>query len=533
LIFGKLLNYNSILTSWKGGAIRSVFDTHAYGWTWDFAEGDMVHEGKGIYGWSLKNCLKALRGIVKRVQGIDTNIRVVYGDASERVVVDAPGGGYDLIFIDPPYYGNVQYGEISDYFYVWFKKTLGSLYPEAFTEPETPKQEEAVANRVRHGSAKLASRHYEEKMREIFAGVHKSLRDDGVFLLWFAHKAGAAWSRTIRALLDSGFGIKAMWGVRSEMTRSLHITGKAALRTSIIMVCRKRLNGGGGYIQDVMPELYKAIEPRLTELEDYGLMGPDFLMGAQAEALRVASDHWPLKDPSGRRSPHELLDLVLDQATGIAVNHVTRRVAPQIVGIDAVTKFYILAKHLYSDIIPYDDARRLALACLGGSEAGDPVEEAVVKSGLGRMTTEQVSGERAKVVRLSQPWERARMGRLFTAKPPPTIDWIHAAIADLEEGRSLGEAAAHIAKGGPYVCEAVRALYHILPDTASEGGGRPARNREKLHIQALLIGICQEGLHLSIQQQIQEREMQKRLDHYLNGAEGSAKPSNREGEAKD
>jgi hypothetical protein len=282
-----------------------------------------------------------------------------------------------------------------------------------------------------------------------------------------------------------------------------------------------------------MPELYKAIEPRLTELEDYGLMGPDFLMGAQAEALRVASDHWPLKDPSGRRSPHELLDLVLDQATGIAVNHVTRRVAPQIVGIDAVTKFYILAKHLYSDIIPYDDARRLALACLGGSEAGDPVEEAVVKSGLGRMTTEQVSGERAKVVRLSQPWERARMGRLFTAKPPPTIDWIHAAIADLEEGRSLGEAAAHIAKGGPYVCEAVRALYHILPDTASEGGGRPARNREKLHIQALLIGICQEGLHLSIQQQIQEREMQKRLDHYLNGAEGSAKPSNREGEAKD
>jgi putative DNA methylase len=534
LVSGKTLDYNSTLTMWheSRGAISPVFDTHAFGWTWDFGEGDMIHDGKALSEWALKNVLKALRGIAKRTHSINPDVRVVYGDASQRVSIDMPKGGYDIVFVDPPYYGNVQYGEISDYFYVWFKKTLGSLYPEAFAEPETPKQEEAVANRVRHGSAKLASQRYEGKMREIFASVHKSLQDEGVFLLWFAHKAGAAWIRTVRALLDSGFGITAMWGVRSEMARSLHITGKAALRTSIIMVCRKQSNGGGGYIQDAVQELDKALEPRLTELEEYGLMGPDFLMGAQAEALRVASHYWPLKDPSGTIGSDTLLDLVLDQATGIAVNHITRRVAPQILGIDTVTKFYILAKHLYSDIIPYDEARRLALACLGGSGTGDPVEEVVVKSGLGRMTVEQVTGERAKVVRLTTPWERAREGRLFQAKPTSTIDWVHAAVAGLEEGRRLEEVAVHIAKGGSYVCEVVKVLYHVLPETVPDSRGKPSRNREKLHIQALLLGVCQEGLHLTVQQQLQEKEAQKRLDQYQGKLEDVAYMSQKEEGAK-
>ena len=515
LAFGKTLNYNSTLTHWhpSRGLITPTFDTHAYQWTWDFAEGDMMSVGAGL-DWCLKNSLKSLREIIKRVASVRSDVKVIFGDACMVAPANAPAGGYDLIFLDPPYYGNVQYGELSDYFYVWFKKTLGSLYPEAFVEPTTPKQEEAVANRVRHGSAKLASQRYEDKMREIFASIHKTLHDEGVFLLWFAHKAGAAWIRTIRALLDSGFSISAMWGVRSEMTRSLHIAGKAALRTSIIIVCRKQLSRGG-YIQDAIQELYKALEPRLNELEEQGLAGPDFIMGAQAEALRVASKYWPLKDPSGKRSVEELLDLILDQAIGIAVNHITRRVAPQIVGIDPISKFYIIAKYLYSDIILYDDARRIALACLGASEAGDPVDELVIKSGLGKMKNEEVSGERARVIRLTPPWERAREGRLFQANPPPTIDWVHEAIKGLEEGKPLKEVAVNIGKGGPYICEVIKALYHILPDTVPDSEGRPTRNREKLHVQTLLLGICQEGLHLMIQQELRRSEAQRRIDEYV------------------
>jgi len=511
LIFGKTLDYNSTLTSWdqSQGSINHVFDTHAYQWSWDFGEFDMTSEDMS-FGWTLRNVLKAMRGIVKRTKNLESRTKVIFGDAGNQTIF--PEGDYDLVFIDPPYYGNVQYSEISDYFYVWFRKTLGNIYPEAFQTPETPKQEEAVANRVRHGGDKLASAHYDKKMHQIFANTHKALRDDGVFLLWFAHKAGAAWATTIHALLDSGFAITALWGVRSEMMRSLHISGKAALRTSIIMVCRKQQNGGG-YIQDSLQALNKALSPRLQELEDQGLIGPDFLMGAQAEALKVASANWPIRDPSGQLTSEQALDLLLDHATGAAANHITRKVAPEIVGIDAPTKFYILTKFLYSDEVPYDEARRLALACLGASGTGEPVQELVEKTGLGKLAATQVSGERAKMVVLSTPWDRARDGHLFRADPAPTVDYIHAAINALEEGKPITEAAIQIAKAGSLACDALKALYQILPDEVTIGK-RATRNREKIHVQTLLLTVCQEGLHLKVQNQLRKQEAQRSLKEY-------------------
>lgn len=516
LALGKTLDYNSVLTIWdsNAGKIVHTFDTHAYAWTWDFGEGDMIHEDKGIYEWALSNFTKALKGIVKRLWGYKAKVKVVFGDAKEKILEEnTTTNGYDVMFIDPPYYGNVQYGEVSDYFYVWFRKTLRGIYPDAFLEPLTPKQEEAVANRVRHGSKALASSHYENKMKQIFSSVYNELRHGGVFLLWFAHKTGVAWSRTIRALLDSGFGITGMWGVRSEMERSLHISGKAALRTSVIMVCRKRENGWG-YIQDVMRELDEHLEQRLNELDEWGIIGPDFLMGAQADALRIASKYWPIKDPAGKIYPGQALDLILDRATGLTVNYITRKVAPQVIGVDATTKFYILAKYLYADLVPYDDARRLALACLGASGIRDPAEEVVVQSGIGKIATQQVRGERAKVVKLMEPWERVKGGSIFGSKPTPIIDWIHAAVSDLEEAKILEEVAVHIAKGGPNVCEVLRVLYHILPDEITKQK-KTIKNKEKIHVKTLLFAVCEEGLHLAVKREMEKKETQKTIEEYL------------------
>ena len=119
LAFGKLLDYNSAITSWdkSQGSINHTFDTHAYAWTWDFAESDMVEERKGGYDWALGNMLKALKGLVERVKGRrDADIRVVYGDAEYMTLDCTPEGGFDIIFMDPPYYDNVQYAELSDFF---------------------------------------------------------------------------------------------------------------------------------------------------------------------------------------------------------------------------------------------------------------------------------------------------------------------------------------------------------------------------------------------------------------------------------
>jgi hypothetical protein len=520
LAFGKTCDYNSILTSWapSQGSIDHVFETHSFAWTWDFGEiGVMTDDASPA--WAIRNVLKSLKGIIKRIEQNNERIKVLYGDATKTPFYS--NNLYDVIITDPPYYDNVQYGELSDYFYMWFKKILRDIYPEAFGGSDTPKQDEAVANRVRHGNSALSTKFYENKMRDIFTSMHKTLRDDGVFAVWFAHKSGAAWTSTIHALLSSGFTITALWGVRTEMEISLHISGKAALRTNIILICRKSL-GTGSYIQDVLSELEKRIEPRLAEIENYGFLGPDFIMSAQAEALKAASRCWPLKDPEGKQTPMEMLDLVTDQAVGFAVNYITQKIAPQIVSVDAPTKFYVLSRYLFGDSIPYDDARRLALACLGVTGIGDPVTEIAVNTGLGELTAEYLDGEKAKVLELANPWDRVRKGRINTTESAPIIDWIHQAVALLEEGKSVNQAAEAIAQAGGAACDVLSALYQILPDQITQGR-RTTPNPEKAHVQTLLLTVCQEGLHLIARARLREERAQKRITDYPTAKSDSAK----------
>ncbi|NJE55715.1 hypothetical protein E3E28_10905, partial [Thermococcus sp. 21S9] len=127
-MFGKVLDYNSTLTMWNRpkGAIAHTFDTHAYGWTWDYGEFDMISQ-KGGADWAFENMLKALKGLVKRVKDSNSQVEVIYGDAEEAT---QKYNDLDVIFIDPPYYGAVQHGELSDYFYVWFRLILKDIYPE-------------------------------------------------------------------------------------------------------------------------------------------------------------------------------------------------------------------------------------------------------------------------------------------------------------------------------------------------------------------------------------------------------------------
>jgi len=507
LALGKTLDYNSTITSWHRGrgVLNHVFDQHAFGWTWEYGEGDQVAEGTG-YDWCLKNSLKSLKGLMKRTNA-SVKANTFVGDASKP---NDFNNYFDVIITDPPYYGSIQYSELSDYFYVWWKRAIGGFYPEAFTTVDTPKTGEAVANRVRHGGAKLSNTAYEQKMAEIFENHHRMLRDEGIFVLWFAHKAGAAWSSTIHALLNAGFTITSLWGVRTEMERSLHISGKAALRTNILMTCRKQ-QATPGYLQDVLHQLETQVESRLQELEEYGLVGPDFIMAAQAEALKAASQRWPLRDPEGKLSPMEMLDHAMDYAVGQAANYITRKVSPQITGVDAPSKFYVLAKYLYGESIPYDDARRIALACVGTTSVGDPVTEIAVNTGLADLKKEQLDGSTAALLTFRKPWDRAREGRI--PEQPTIIDSIHNAITVLEEGGTTNKAAEALAPAGGAASEVLKALYQVLPDQLKEGR-TVSKNLEKEHVQTLLFTVCQEGLHIQAARRLTEQKPQRRITEY-------------------
>ena len=133
----------------------------------------------------------------------------------------------DAIAIDPPYYDNVMYAELADFFYVWLKRTAGLLFPQQFADYLTDKDREAVANPAKFkdfarvkgsgGAKKRASRDYQERMQAIFAEARRVLKPEGIMTLMFTHKATGAWDALAKGFVDAGFVITATWPIQTEV----------------------------------------------------------------------------------------------------------------------------------------------------------------------------------------------------------------------------------------------------------------------------------------------------------------------------
>lgn len=221
----------------------------------------------------------------------------------------------DLVVNDPPYYNNVMYAELADYFYVWQKRSLRDLYPDLFSRYLTDKQSEAVANPHRDGSAAQAKASYEQLMREMYAECHRVTKPDGRMVLMFTHKSQDGWETLTKALIDSGWSITATYPVESEFGKSMHIANNAASESSIFIVCRKRTDsqsepalwkafGGMGVQQRIVAE----VEQGLREFEALKLRPVDTMVASYGRALRVLSEKWPVLDGDELVSPIRALN---------------------------------------------------------------------------------------------------------------------------------------------------------------------------------------------------------------------------------
>ncbi|OBQ33026.1 MAG: DNA methylase, partial [Anabaena sp. CRKS33] len=165
--------------------------------------------------------------------------------ASADNLTHIPDNSVDAVITDPPYYATIQYAELSDFFYVWLKRTLGDIFPELFYLELTDKEREAVANPSRFRNMgispeELANQDYEAKMSMAFAEYHRVLRDDGVMTVQFNHKDSGAWDVLAKSLIDAGFEITASWAVSTENPQNLHQAQKNAVSSTVLLVCRKR-----------------------------------------------------------------------------------------------------------------------------------------------------------------------------------------------------------------------------------------------------------------------------------------------------
>lgn len=362
----KCIDYNSKQTTWnfRRAAITHAFTRHDYSLKWTFGELIFTGSYSGL-AWGMSQILRSYKEIVELL-GNNSNkkIQILNGSAAN---LDVKEKNVDIICVDPPYYNNVQYAELSDYFYVWQKRIFKELYPESFSRRLTNKNDEAVANPVRDGGAKQADKKYERLMGEIFAECRRVLKDDGIMTMMFTHKTQAAWETLTRALIENGWLISSTFPVESEFADSFSQRDLAAAASSIFIACRKRdmtdrepsvWSGFGG--KGVLPELQKAVRDSLHEYESLRLNAVDEMVASYGSALKVLSENWPVMDGEELVTP---IRAMKEAGTVVARYQMTKLtggrlsvddVAPE-AGV-ALTLFGIYGMNWF----PFDDALSLS-----------------------------------------------------------------------------------------------------------------------------------------------------------------------------
>ncbi len=511
LSLDKLLNYNSRMSVWMPTrqVVANTFNRHDFAFCWSHAEMAPLIVGLG-YDWALEQTAKCIGELVALV-GPDANddagglFAEATADTRPRpplTITCKPGdsldhiadGTIDLVVMDPPYYDNVMYAELSDFFYVWLKRTAGHVFPELFRSHLTDKDNEAVANPARFrdqkGAKALAERDYQERMASIFAECRRTLKADGLMTLMFTHKATGAWDALTKGLMDAGFAITASWPVNTEAEGSMHIKDKAAAKSTIFLVCRPRGSYGGSaggqgasdsmiretsatYWEDVEPRVAGAVRKRVAEFQGAGITGVDLYLASFGPALEEFSRAWPLQrgtpreKPKPRRraqraaydeawdpyavTPEDALDVARREVKRWRLEQLTHLKADA--DLDPATAFFVLAWDAFrAPVFPYDEGLRLARAV-----GVDPDRDVV-----GRLGEKKGSD-----LRLWDSVRRAATGALGPVDGSRgMIDSLHHA-ANWARARSLGAAREMLGESlveqDPRFFAAFEAVLEVLP----------------------------------------------------------------------
>jgi len=404
LMQGKALNYNSRLGSWHVSkqVMRSVFERHDFAFKWTFAE---FEGATALYSWCLDQLTDAYGGIARLLDEtgsaelgmndrLERQVTVTQGSAASLPLDD---GSVTHICMDPPYYNNVMYAELADFFYVWEKRTLGRLVPDYFRDELTDKDNEAVANPARFAAMgrrknELADLDYESKMTSIFAESRRVLADDGVLSVMFTHKRAEAWDTLGMGLLQAGFTIETSWPVNTEAETSLHQANMNSAASTIMLVCRKREDRETEhrtYLDDIEQDIRLAARDAATRFQHDGIDGVDLLLSTYGPTLSVISQNWPVysstPDADGRDQllrPEDALALAREEIVDLRRSRLVGKAAK----VDGLTDFVLLAWDTFgAREFPFDTARLLALA-VGGLDVDDLERAKIVSKSSGKVT---------------------------------------------------------------------------------------------------------------------------------------------------
>lgn len=295
---------------------RQLFGRQAIAMIWDFAEGVPLGDSSGSFEVFVKGIVNALHKV-----GWDWSLGTVeMASASNHPLPDDTA---NALITDPPYYDAVPYADLSDFFYVWLKRTLPVTVSDNFSTALTPKVDECIVD----GAREKDKAYFEHAMSQAMAEGRRLLHPSGVGIVVFAHKSTVGWEAQLQAMVDAGWTITGSWPIDTENASRLRAQDSAVLASSIHLVCRPRENADGtlyeliGDWRDVLQELPRRIHEWMPRLCEEGIVGADAIFACLGPALEVFSRYSSVEKASGEQvSLKEYLEYVWAAVAKEALN---------------------------------------------------------------------------------------------------------------------------------------------------------------------------------------------------------------------
>jgi len=355
----KIADYNSTFTTWRTSAeaSRSTFARQALAMTWDYLETDPFCGRAGIWDAHVRWIELAIRHCAITGRRAAT---VQRGDAQG---LSFPDDTFDAVIVDPPYYDAIQYGDLSDFFYVWLKRSIGHLHPGVFGTPLTPKHQEVIESRADRKSPEYISHdEFERRLQRALGEMARVVKNDGMVAIVFAHTDVEAWERLLRALRSANLVVTTSWPMRSEREARSTAQISAVLSSSVVLVCRPHRAEQQGFYDDVVRALEDRIAERLDAFEEMGLVGADYFVSAIGPAFEVFAQYSRIVKLSGEEIDVPELMVLARQA--VARHAMRRLLGPESLAVlDPESLFYLTWRWAYlAASLPADEAYKLEKA---------------------------------------------------------------------------------------------------------------------------------------------------------------------------
>lgn len=304
---------SSSVTWTPGGEFQGhTFSRQALGFVSDYAEVnpwcDSSGNWMGAVTWVSKVCESLGR--------LPISAHVAQASAVEHPL---PDDSADALFTDPPYYDAVPYAHLSDFFYVWLRRSIGGQYPDLFSSSQVAKEQEIVVDRPHTLSNSTHDiSFYERELTKAFSEGRRFVRPNGIAVIVFASKTTSSWEAILNAVVEANWVITGSWPIDTEREARMAAQGQARLASSVHLVCRPRessdgsiLTGQIGHWRDILQELPRRIHEWMPRLAEEGVVGADAIFACLGPALEIFSRYSRVEKASGEEvTLHDYLEQV-------------------------------------------------------------------------------------------------------------------------------------------------------------------------------------------------------------------------------